>query len=186
MKYIFLDRDGVINADPGKYYVTRWEEFSFLPGVLDALRLLSDNGYEIMVISNQSGISRGIFTQEDLSKITRNMLREIKKHGARIKSVHYCPHRDEDNCGCRKPKPGLFHEALRGMNPDIKNVFFVGDSPSDIVAGKNIGCRTILVLSGKTMNEGLDTPMPDFVAEDLAEAVGIVLREDGNPDNRPG
>jgi len=177
MKIIFLDRDGVINRDPGfGGYITSWKEFEFLPGSLEAIKKLNQAGFEITVISNQAGVAKGLYTLKDLDDITKNMLGEIEKAGGKIRSVHYCPHRDEDNCDCRKPKTGLFSHAAKGLQVNFADTFFVGDNRRDVLAGKAIGCKTIFVLSGNTKLEKLDV-RPDFVARDLLEAVDkIVLK----------
>ena len=175
MKVIFLDRDGVINKDPGfGGYVTSWQKFEFLPGSLEALRKLNQAGYEVIVLSNQAGVAKGLYTLKDLDEISTNMTREIEKAGGKISSVHYCPHRDEDNCGCRKPKTGMFHKATEGLEVDFADTFFVGDNKTDVLAAKDIGCRSIFVLSGITKLEDLDV-RPDFVARDLLEAVDKII-----------
>ena len=180
-KLIFLDRDGVINKDPawvGKDYVINWEEFEFLPGALEAIKRLTEEGYKIAIISNQAGVGRGIYTKAKLDEITEKMLRHIESKEGKIHSVQYCIHTRDDNCDCRKPKGGLFKKAAQGLGVDFGKAYFIGDSQSDIEAGRNIGCRTILVLSGKTKDkkETTDWPVkPDFVAKDLAEAVKEII-----------
>ena len=176
-KIVFLDRDGVINKYPGDTrFVTKWEEFHFLPDVLKAIRRLTEQGYEIKVISNQSGISRGFYSQESLDEITRRMIEQIEKEGGRME-VYYCPHREEDNCDCRKPKIGLFLKATEKKRVDFKNTYFVGDGSIDVQAGKRIGCKTILVGSGRTKLEKAKQwdIQPDYFAQDLWEASGIIL-----------
>src|SRR3990167_6553363 len=107
MKAIFLDRDGVINKYPGDTkYVTSWKEFRFLPNAKKAIALLTGKKYPIFVISNQAGVSKGLYTQDALNNITNRMLKALEKSGARISAVYYCTHRDEDHCSCRKPKAG--------------------------------------------------------------------------------
>jgi len=177
MKIIFLDRDGVINRDPGfGGYVTSWEEFEFLPGALEALKRLNQAGYEAIIISNQAGVAKGLYTQSNLDKMTKNMLKAVEKAGGKIRSVHYCPHRDEDNCDCRKPKTGLFSQATKGLQVNFADTFFVGDNRRDMLAGKAVGCKTIFVLSGNTKLEDLDVK-PNFIARDLLQAVDkIVLK----------
>jgi histidinol-phosphate phosphatase family protein len=184
-KVIFLDRDGVINKDPesiNKYsYVTRWSEFKFLPGAKRAIKKLTDAGYVIYIISNQAGIAKGYFTLKALAGITRNMLREIKSAGGRIAGVFYCPHRNEDNCSCRKPKVGLFEKALKKGDIDFRDSFFIGDKIIDVQAGRAIGCRTVLVLCGKESagNKKNWKLKPDHVGRDLADAVDWILRKRG-------
>jgi len=185
-KFIFLDRDGVINRDPGwvdKDYVASWEEFQFLPGALEAIRKLRDNGYKVVAISNQAGVGRGVYTKEKLDEITGKMLRQIEDSGGEIHSVQYCIHKKEDNCGCRKPKTGLFKKATEGFRVDFEKTYFIGDTKQDIEAGRNIGANTILVLSGKVKDEketeGWEIK-PDFIKKDLMEAVKFITREDSS------
>ncbi len=185
MKLIFLDRDGVINKDPGnRDYVKSWDEFHFLPRAIKAIKKLTDEGYEIIIISNQAGVNKGLYTENDLDIITRNMLGELEKKGAKIKAIYYCIHRDEDNCNCRKPKTGLFEKALGelGISPHKTSdpTYFIGDGLADIEAGKNAGYRTILVLSGKSSSEEIKNwqVKPDYIAEDLWEAVNLVINKD--------
>ncbi len=178
MKIVFLDRDGVINKDPNGY-VTRWEEFFFLPNAKKAIRLLTKNGFRIIVISNQGGIAKGLYSETALSEITERMIRKISEYGGKIFSVWYCPHRLEDNCSCKKPKTGLFEKATKNLKFDKDRSFFVGDSEVDIKAGKNFGLKTILVFSGKTPATALKDfeIQPDYKAKDLLEAAKIILRK---------
>ena len=183
MKVIFLDRDGVINRSPGGTdYVTDWAEFRFLPKVKSAIKSLTDAGYKIFVVSNQSGVSKGIYSRQRLDEITRKMIKELDNAGGRISVVYYCIHRDEDNCSCRKPKPGLFKQAIKEHKIAkyvLRQNFFIGDSIRDIQAGQAAGCRTFLVFSGReTPGDKADWPaQPDFTAADLSEAVGLILRQ---------
>ncbi len=182
MKIIFLDRDGVINTYPGDgRYVTSWGEFHFLPGVKPALKRLFVSGYKIFIISNQAGVAKGIYSRESLGEITNNMLDELKEAGIEISGVYYCLHREEDNCSCRKPKSGLIERVLRehSIHKDLlSRTFFVGDSMRDIQTGRNAGCRTILVFSGKEKpdNQLNWNVQPDFATADLPAAVEIVLQ----------
>lgn len=184
MKIIFVDRDGVINRDPDeitdKRYVTKWEEFQFLPGVLDALRQLTQEGYKIVIISNQAGVGKGIYTKERLDEITGKMLEQIEANGGKIHSVQYCIHEANDNCECRKPKTGLFKMAAEGLDIDFTKTYFIGDTKRDIEAGKRIGCRTVLVLCGKTKNKreiARWKSKPHLVVKDLAKAVKIIIKK---------
>lgn len=181
-KTIFIDRDGVINKDPGGWtehsYVTRWEDFHFLPGVKEALKQLSENGYDIIIISNQGGVSKEYFSKASLDEITGKMLREIEAAGARISKTYYCIHQDSDNCDCRKPKTGMFRQAERELGIKSKGAYFIGDGKVDVEAGKSMGMKTALVLSGKTPAEEIDEweIKPDHIFKDLLEAVKFIVK----------
>lgn len=179
MKVVFLDRDGVINEYPGDLeYVKSWEEFRFLPGAIHALKELNRKGYRLFVISNQAGVGRGIYSQEALDLITKNMLEELKKDGIEIAGVYYCTHRKEEDCSCRKPKTGmieLVHQELKknGLKIDFKESYFIGDTIRDVETGKSAGLKTVLIFSGKEKPENKESWQlePDCTARDLAEAV---------------
>ncbi|MBI4352882.1 MAG: HAD-IIIA family hydrolase [Candidatus Omnitrophica bacterium] len=179
-RVVFLDRDGVINRFPGiGNYVTRREDFRFLPRVREAVRLLNDAGFELKVLSNQGCVSHGLLTKKELEVITRKMLAGIEKKGGRIKGVHYCPHRTADHCRCKKPETGLFKKAVGWRKFDFSKTYFVGDSREDVEAGRRIGCRTLLVLSGRTKKKDLAVfqPKPDLVKKDLWEAAKWIIQE---------
>lgn len=180
VKAIFLDRDGVINRYPGdRNYVTSLKEFRLLRSSLTAIRKLFLKGFEIYVISNQAGVSKGIYSEKVLREITKYMLKTIEKNGAKIKKVLYCTHLQEDNCACRKPKDGLLKKAVRGKRLDLKNSYFIGDSLMDIKAGKSFGCKTVLVLSGreKLKNSSTWDVYPDFIAKNLLNAACNIIAE---------
>ena len=178
-KIVFLDRDGVINQYPGDTkYVTNWRQFRFLPGAKDALKQLNQAGYSIYVISNQAGVSKGIYTQESLDEITENMLRELNEAGVKIEEVTYCTHLTKDNCSCRKPKTGSIEKVLKALDiKDTSGIFFVGDATTDVETGKSAGLKTILVFSGreKPQNRTSWQVLPDYTAQDLPSAVHIIL-----------
>lgn len=177
-KAVFVDRDGVINEDPGEaYYVRNWEAFKFQPGVAEAIKRLNDAGYRVYVVSNQSGIARGEVRWEELGRITLKMNAELEKKGARVDGVFYCPHDDRDACACRKPKPGLFLQAAEKGGIDLAASFNVGDSERDIEAGKAAGIPSILVLCGKTKaaHVGSFKVLPDKVKINLSDAVQWIL-----------
>ena len=185
MKIVFLDRDGVINEFPGNgKYVTKLKEFHFIPGSLKALKELADHGYSVFVISNQAGVSKGIYTQKKLNLITRRMLMEVRRKGGRINKVFYCTHRSDQGCDCRKPGIGLVRRALESMDKKIhlaKKAYFVGDTESDILAGHNAGCKTIFVLSGREDRRHMRgwKKRPDYIAQDLLEATQIIHSQNG-------
>ncbi len=175
---IFLDRDGVINKYPGdKQYVTALSGFKILNGSLEAIRDLSQAGYEIYVISNQAGVTKGIYSKKTLNKITRTMLRQVASKNGKIRKVYYCLHTQDMNCACRKPKDGLLKKAAHGKRVDKNGSYFIGDSLMDVKAGKAFGCKTILVLSGreKLKNSNSWDVKPDFIAKNLFSAAKNIL-----------
>jgi len=181
-KYIFLDRDGVINKDPAGWteysYVTRPEDLHILAGVKEAIRKLTDAGYKVVIISNQQGVGKGYFTRKDLDEVTRKMLEAVKKSGGDIAGVYYCVHAKEEDCDCRKPKPGLFLKAREEFGiGSFTDMFYIGDTERDIQAGQKAGLKTILVLSGKASREDVREwgHKPDHICRDLPEAVEVVL-----------
>ncbi len=144
--YIFLDRDGVINRKrPEGDYVKCWEEFEFLPQAKDALRFLTRAGYRVIVVTNQRGIARGLMMEHDVDRVHGRMMAELTRAGAEITAIYYCPH-EEGQCGCRKPRPGLFWRAKHDF-PDIDftRSLMIGDSLSDMEVGARLGCRSILI-----------------------------------------
>ena len=184
MKTVFLDRDGVINKDPGGWtkhsYVTEWRDFHFLPGALEALALLRRSGARAIVISNQAGVSKGHFSQKALDRIDARMRDEVSRSGGAIEASYYCVHKDEDNCACRKPRTGLLEAAAKKYGVSFNDTYFIGDSRVDIIAGRRAGCRTIFLLSGKVSSEEMRTweEKPDHVFDNLLEAVKWVVAKD--------
>ena len=150
MKTVFLDRDGVINRNLDDDYVKSWSEFEFLPHSLDAIRLLTHAGYQLIIVTNQACINKGILSSKALDKIHRKMLAEIENTGGRIHAIYYCPHRDDENCTCRKPKPGMLMRAASEHDIDPDNTYLIGDSNRDIQAGNQFGACSLLVLTGHT------------------------------------
>jgi len=182
-KYIFIDRDGVINADGDGItehgYITRWEDFHFLPGVLDAFRTAAERGFRCVIISNQQGVSKGYHTPEELSVITQKMISAINETGGDIAGVYYCTHSKEEGCSCRKPKTGLFLKAQKELGiKEMSGKYYIGDAQRDVRAGKNAGLRTILVLSGKTNAKETDEWefKPDHICEDLPKAIDLITK----------
>jgi D-glycero-D-manno-heptose 1,7-bisphosphate phosphatase len=190
MKAIFIDRDGVINKDPGGWtkhgYVTDPKDLHFLPGSLQALKLLKTHGFSVIIISNQGGVNKGYFTKDQLNKVNDTMLNAVKLAGGEILDVFYCVHKDDDNCLCRKPKTGLLEMAAKKYKINLKNIFFIGDSFRDITAGKIVGARTIFVLSGKHKEEEMKTwrDKPHHVFDDLLGAVKWILEKEKRRSSR--
>ena len=175
-KAIFLDRDGTINRDV--HYCHEAGQFELLPTVPEAISLLNQNGFKVIVITNQSAIARGYLTHEGLSQIHQRMLEVLSEFGAIVNGIYYCPHHPDDKCGCRKPETGLFEQAARDHDIDIQISYMIGDMATDIKAGLNAGCRTVLVTNGnETVAENLQNMniKSDFIAENLLKAVNWIL-----------
>lgn len=172
-KAVFLDRDGTICRDV--HYCSRVEDFELLPGVPEAVKRLNENGFKVIVITNQSGIARKLFTLRTLIDIHAKMEKDIGRYGATIDGIYFCPHHPDENCRCRKPKTGLLEQAVKDHDIDIAGSFMVGDHQKDIDAGKALGCRTVLVLTGPDDGKG-STDSGDCTADNLKEAVEWILR----------
>ncbi len=136
-KAVFFDRDGVINVDTG--YVGRIEDFAFIEGVIPAMQYAQQQGYLLIIVTNQSGIGRGYYTEDDFQQLTKWMKSELAQQGVIIDAVFHCPHTDSDRCECRKPKPGLFLRAIDKFDVDCDNSWMVGDSERDIEAAVAAG-----------------------------------------------
>ena len=143
-KVIFLDRDGVLNENLEGDYVKTVEELKIFPESFEAIKLLKDNGYKTVLITNQRGIALGLMTHEDLATVHRYLQSEMERHGTALDAIFYCPH-DNDECECRKPKIGLFLEAEKIFDVDKAASFMAGDKASDIEAGRRYGVRTISI-----------------------------------------
>ena len=152
IKTIFLDRYGVINKEI--YYLHKISDFEFINGVFEACQYFKSLNYKIIIITNQSGISRGYFTEIDFQKITKWMISQFNKNNIDILDVIHCPHLPSDFCECRKPKPGMLFKAKTQHNIDMINSWMIGDTENDIQAANNAGIRnTILVKSGHKVDE---------------------------------
>jgi D-glycero-D-manno-heptose 1,7-bisphosphate phosphatase len=154
-RVLFLDRDGVINKRLIDDYVTMVEEFEFLPGVLEAIRELNHLFNRIFIVTNQQGIAKGLMTEADLSEIHLKMLQQIAANGGKVDAVFYCPHMRTEGCDCRKPKIGMYQQALSSF-PDIKNnvLYMVGDTSSDMLFAKNIGAVAVMINDVSANDEG--------------------------------
>ncbi|MCX6568256.1 MAG: D-glycero-beta-D-manno-heptose 1,7-bisphosphate 7-phosphatase [Candidatus Aminicenantes bacterium] len=144
---VFLDRDGVINKDRPDY-VKSWEEFEFLPGALEAFRVLAAGPRQVVVVSNQSGIGRGLVSRETVDEIHARMTEAVRRSGGRIDAIYYCPHRPDEDCPCRKPRPGLILKAARELDIDLAASWLVGDDLRDLETAVAAGVRPILVRTG--------------------------------------
>lgn len=173
---VILDRDGVINKDRGYKYVREYDEFVFLPGVKEALARLREAGTKVVVFTNQSCVAKGLITAEKVDEIHREMCREVEAAGGNIAAVYYCPHDDEDECECRKPLPGMLHQAAKELGLDLSKCLVAGDKLRDIEAGAAVGSTTALVLSGAVTREEAEKSkaergIPNCISEDLLSLV---------------
>lgn len=177
-KAVFLDRDGVINEDRDDY-VKSLQELRVFPFVPDSVRKLNDAGFEVIVISNQQCVAKGLLSLEGLLVIQDEISRQVTEAGGRIAGFYYCTHMASDGCSCRKPEPGLILQAAREHGIELTDSFMVGDTGKDIVAGSAAGCRTVAVLTGTLTRANIhESPRtPDFVAEDLADAVQWIIEQ---------
>jgi D-glycero-D-manno-heptose 1,7-bisphosphate phosphatase len=145
---VILDRDGVINHDSADYIKTA-DEWRPIPGSLEAIKRLKNAGYLVTVATNQSGLARGLFTEESLQKIHNKMHEMLAERGTSLDGIFYCPHGPSDNCACRKPEPGLLFQIADKFDIDLSKTSFVGDSMSDIRAARMADARPVLVRTGK-------------------------------------
>ncbi len=167
-KAIFLDRDGVINIDKG--YVYRKEDFEFCNGIFDALRHFLGLGYLLVVVTNQSGIGRGYYADEDFIFLTKWMLKELEEKGLKIAKVYHCAHAPEENCKCRKPETAMFEEAIREFGIDVKNSWMIGDKKSDIEAANGVGVENTIFI-GSSCKSGAK-----FKVDNVCEIKEIVAK----------
>ena len=163
-KFIILDRDGVINKKaPKSTYVTKWLEWEWIKGSKEAIVKLKKAGFKIIIVTNQAGIARGIMTSADLELIHTKMILELKEFGGGIDKIYYCPHSWNDNCECRKPKPGMLFEAQREFHLNLNNTWFVGDDERDELAGKAAGMKTFLINGDNGLLNFVNTQILDSV-----------------------
>ena len=159
---IFIDRDGVINLLRPSDYVLDWSQFVFVPGIREALKQLASLGLPMIVISNQAAVGKGLLDTAGLEEITSKMYQELTHDGTFLTAAYYCPHRPDENCPCRKPKPGLLHAAAADFNIDLTRSVFIGDSDTDVEAAHASGCTSVLF--------GLDVGLPRIPLTDVPTA----------------
>ncbi|WP_292369173.1 D-glycero-beta-D-manno-heptose 1,7-bisphosphate 7-phosphatase [Methanoregula sp. UBA64] len=176
---VFLDRDGVINQDP-PHYAHRIDQLIVIKGSGIAIKMLNDAGFMVIVVTNQSGVAKGMYEEADIRNFNNEMMRRLGNDNARIDAIYYCPHHPDAvvqkyriECECRKPKPGLLLEAGMKFGIDFSASFLVGDKWSDVEAGRQVGCRTSLVMTGHGYQEYVNNQdnTVDYVATDLLDAV---------------
>jgi D-glycero-D-manno-heptose 1,7-bisphosphate phosphatase len=175
---VVLDRDGVINHDSDDY-IKSAGEWKAIPGSLEGIAALSRAGFRVAIASNQSGLGRGLFTQEDLDSIHDKMTKQIRDAGGDLAGIFYCPHRPEDDCECRKPKPGLLRQIEEAFDCKLAGCPVIGDSRRDLAAARAVGARPILVLTGngQQTSQAMDSANRIEVFADLAAAAHSLIAE---------
>jgi histidinol-phosphate phosphatase family protein len=177
---VFLDKDGTVienvpyNVDPSL--------IRLCAGAAEGLRMLAEAGYLLVVVSNQSGVARGYFPESAIGPVEDRVRELLAEQGVMLDGFHYCPHHPDGRvaayafeCDCRKPAPGMLHEAARSLGIDLARSWMVGDIPDDVEAGQRAGCRTVLITRN---GPGESTPVPDVIATDLTEAARQIRRFD--------
>lgn len=179
---VFLDRDGVINRKaPEGQYITRWEDMEILPGVVEAIQQLRKAEFRVVVVTNQRCVAKGLLSETGLQDLHVKLTELLASQGAAIDAIYYCPHEKDAGCACRKPAPGMLLTAAHEHELNLKESWMIGDSPSDLLAGKGAGCRTALVISRRQSDEGVAKTSglleADLVAGSLLEAAQEILRQ---------
>ena len=168
-KVIFLDRDGIINKKANEHdYIKSWDQFVFIEGIAEAIKTFNENGFKVVVVTNQRGIALGMMNAEDVELIHNKMITDLEKKKAMIYRVIYCPH-ENAQCQCRKPEIGMFLKAEEEFLIDRENSFMIGDSDSDMQAGRKYGVKSIFVGNGQSESA-------DFRCKNLREVVDLIIR----------
>ncbi|MBI5574001.1 MAG: HAD-IIIA family hydrolase [Elusimicrobia bacterium] len=168
---VFIDRDGTINED--MHYSADERKLEIMYCSYPAIKLLNQADYKVIIITNQSGVARGNFSEKDVKKLNEVIIKKLKEKDAVINDIYLCPHHPDENCNCRKPKPGMILRAKKNLNIDIKNSYMVGDMQSDIDLAKNVGAKSVFVLTGA----GIDVKGADYTAEDILDAAEWIVRQ---------
>ena len=179
---VFLDRDGVINEDRGFENISNLQ---MLDRAADAIKLLNSFA-KVIIVTNQPAVARNLCTEDEIRRINSGLVDELKRHGAVIDAVYFCPHHPEQHternpayhieCECRKPKPGMLLAEEKEHGIDLKSSFMIGDATADILAGRRAGCRTVLVKTGKAGKDSKYDANPDFICNDLYDAALLLKR----------
>lgn len=179
-KAAFLDRDGVINLD--RAYVHRWDEFEFVPGAVEAMRRLREAGYTLVVVTNQSGLARGMYTEAQYQALTTQMRQALAEAGAEVAGVYHCPHHPKGkvpelavDCGCRKPEPGMILQAAKELGLSLADSIMVGDKPSDIQAARAAGVGKAYIVQSDNDESTDDLAGADAAYADLRSCVDALL-----------
>jgi len=172
--YAILDRDGTIIEDV--HYLRRPDQVAFIPGAVEALAKLTAHGYGIIIITNQSGVGRGFFAEDEVEKVHEHLRQLLRANDIEVEGIYYCPHAPEDDCSCRKPRDGLVRQAAGDLDFSPENCVVIGDKPCDMELGKSLGARTVMVMTGPgraLRQEG--EAYCDHVVDNILEAVELLL-----------
>ncbi len=179
---VFLDRDGTINEE--RQYLCRVEDFHFIGGAVEAIRLLRGKGFLVVVVTNQSGIGRGYYAEDDLHALHRHMHAELERQGTGVDACYFCPHHPTHgqgsyavDCACRKPLPGMLLQAASELGIDLASSWMIGDKSADVEAGLAAGCRAMLVKTGYGAGEAGYLPPGIRVVDDLLAAARAIIEE---------
>lgn len=175
---VFIDRDGTLNEECG--YLHRVEMCRFIPRAIEAVALLNGAGFQVVVVTNQSGIARGYYTEADMENLHAFMAEQMQGGGARVDAWYFCPHHPDfqspaDDCLCRKPLPGMLLQAAADLEIDLSSSWMVGDKLADVIAGNSAGCRSILVLTGYGREESALAGSGTQICDDLYDAARYIL-----------
>ena len=178
---VFLDRDGTINVNRPDH-VKSLDEFELIPGAIQAIRQLGATPLAIIVISNQSVINRGFASAQTVAAINEHLLQTVRRHGGRIDGIYYCPHRPDEQCQCRKPRPGLLLQAQQEHGLDLAGSYVVGDAATDVDLALAAGCHPVLVLTGRGAAQRVHLTEQQlrqtYIASDLAEAARWICQHE--------
>jgi D-glycero-D-manno-heptose 1,7-bisphosphate phosphatase len=179
---VFLDRDGTINEEVG--YLDHLDKLQMIPGAAEAIRMINDSGMKTVVVTNQSGIGRGFFSESFVGEVHTRLQKILKGKGAFIDAFYFCPHHPTEGkgayltaCDCRKPKPGLLLRAADDMDIDLGQSYMVGDMPRDVETARRVGAKGILVRTGYGGEQRIGEVRPDYLAENLLDAIKWILKD---------
>lgn len=181
---VLLDRDGTINAHAG--LVIKPEQLVLLPDAAKAIKLLNDHNILVAIVTNQPIVARNLCTEDEAEAINQYLINMLAKQGAKVDAAYFCPHHPESthpeasnsyriDCNCRKPKTGMLVQAAKHFKISPLNCFMVGDSTRDILAGKNFGCKTIILQTGEAGKDGTYSVLPDYTSDNLYEAAKLII-----------